>query len=98
MELGVEFDTAGYSKDVLENITWITGHYDREVSVSFRQAEELATIGRSLLEVHERQPELRRVTTALSGEQNEWEILNRNKVASIQWLLQVVEQAKQRLL
>lgn len=97
-ELGIEFDTAGYSKDVLENITWITGYYDKEVSVSFRQAEELAVIGRSLLEIHERQPELRRVTTNLSGTQDKWEILDRNKVESIQWFLQVVDQAKQRSL
>lgn len=94
LELGIEIETSGYSNLVFSAITGLTGFYDKEVSVSFRQAEELAVIGKSLLEVHERQPELRRVTTNLSGTQDEWEILDRNKVASIQWLLQVVEQAK----
>lgn len=97
LELGVEIETAGYSQSVLETVTWTTGYFDQEVRVTFRQAEELATIGRSLLEVHERQPELYRVTTNMSGTQDEWAILDRNKVESIQWLLQVVEEAKRRL-
>lgn len=94
LELGVEFETAGYEKSVLEHIKWITGYYDKQVAVSFRQASELAAIGRSLLDVHERQPELRRVTTNMFGTQDEWEILDHNKIVSIQWLLQVVEQVR----
>jgi hypothetical protein len=39
----------GYDAEALGRIAWITGFYGQDVSVSGRQADEMATIGRQLL-------------------------------------------------
>ncbi len=39
----------GYDAETLDRIAWSTGSYGRDVSVSGRQADELAAIGRQLL-------------------------------------------------
>lgn len=39
-----------YTVEVLDNVKWLTGYYDRDIAVSGRQAEEMAEIGRQLLD------------------------------------------------
>lgn len=42
----------GCTSEVLENIKFITGYFGKDVHVTRRQAEELAEIGESILELH----------------------------------------------
>lgn len=43
----------GYDNNTLENVEWLAGFQGKEVSVSGRQAEELAQIGAQLLALNE---------------------------------------------
>jgi hypothetical protein len=79
---GIHVDTVGFDRDALLVITNTTCFCNRDVRVDFDQARKLATIGRSLLEIHERMSDLK-VNGAL--------VLDERKIRSIQWLIYVVE-------
>lgn len=44
----------GYTKETWDQIRWLCGWYGKDVAVSLRQGEELAAMGRHLLELADR--------------------------------------------
>lgn len=93
LKSGIELDTCGYSLDALENVMWTFGYYDVDRRLSFRQAEELAVIGRNLLALWRSNPAITYTFVWDEADERQMPLFNDRTIRQISSFVGVVDKA-----